>query len=282
MRCIFCKSPTAGCWSVEHIMPESLGNTEHVLPPEWVCDDCNNYIARKVEAPFLDSLYGRNSRFNMRVRNKRGRVPPITGLHPQSGSKVEVRVDENDGLVVCAAPGEDGARFVDSVTQNRRGTLYIPAVESPSKDYNTSRFIGKVALEVLAHGFMHVPDWNEQVVDKTELDELRNYVRRGRPGFVWPVHMRRIYRPGILFTDESFSAHHVLHEWDILPIPAAVSSEGAEFYAVIAIFGIEYAINLGGPELDGFHQWLSANNNASYLYSKAGTRPPAGLSGFLP
>ncbi len=30
------------------------------------------------------------------------------------------------------------------------------------------------------------------------------YVRRGRPGFIWPVHIRRIYPPDFTFKDESF------------------------------------------------------------------------------
>ena len=39
-----------------------------------------------------------------------------------------------------------------------------------------------------------------------------------------------------------------------------------EFYAIIAILGVEYAINLGGPELDGYLQWLKDNGEQSYLY----------------
>jgi hypothetical protein len=39
-----------------------------------------------------------------------------------------------------------------------------------------------------------------------------------------------------------------------------------EHYAVIAFFGVEYTINLGGPELDGYVAWLQKNNNRSPLY----------------
>lgn len=235
-----------------------------------MCDNCNNYLARKVEAPFLNSWYGRNSRFEMRVPSKRGKVPPATGLHAQSRSKVDLYVDEGGSFGICSAPGENETRFVESVATNTHGTLYIPAAEFPPQNYESARFIGKVALEVLAYRFMDVPGWNEEVVDKTELDELRDYVRKGRPGFVWPVHMRRIYPPDFLFVDGTFPSHEVLHEWDILPIPTTSGSQGAEYYAVIAIFGVEYAINLGGPELDGFHQWLKDNHNASFLYTKKG------------
>ena len=107
---------------------------------------------------------------------------------------------------------------------------------------------------------MKVPGWNDEVVDKPELDELRRYVRLGTPRTIWPVHVRRIYEGDFLFTDPKYGEHQVLHEWDILHTAAG------EFYVVMAIFGIEYVINLGGPELDGFHDWLKEHNDQSPLY----------------
>ena len=74
MRCIFCKSVSDTSISIAHIFSESNGNTEHVPPRGWDCDACNNYFVREVEKSFLDSDYGRHSRFEMTVENKRGRV----------------------------------------------------------------------------------------------------------------------------------------------------------------------------------------------------------------
>jgi len=37
-------------------------------------------------------------------------------------------------------------------------------------------------------------------------------------------------------------------------------------YFVVALFGIQYSINLGGPEIEGFQQWLIDNNHQSPLY----------------
>ena len=69
MRCIFCQSVSDQSRSKEHIIPESLGNTEHILPPGWVCDGCNNYLSLKVEKPFLASLHLTECRFKMAVPN---------------------------------------------------------------------------------------------------------------------------------------------------------------------------------------------------------------------
>jgi hypothetical protein len=261
MRCIFCKANTDISRSVEHIIPESLGNLEHVLPAGWVCDACNNYFSRKVEKPFIESLYGRYSRFWMRVPSKKGSVPTAIGLHLQSQSKVELFYAADGALSVGVAKGEDSARWVACEKQRKTGTLFIPSPELPDADRTTSRFIGKVALGVLAYRCMEISGSNDEIVDKPELDELRRYVRTGVPKTVWPVHVRRIYSPDCSFENAEYGKHQVLHEWRILCTP------DSEFYVVIAIFGVEYAINLGGPELDGFSDWLKANNDQSPLYN---------------
>ena len=99
------------------------------------------------------------------------------------------------------------------------------------------------------------------------MNELRNYIRIGNPKLVWAVHIRRIYSQEKDFVDNDGASYQVLHEWDMLPIPA--DNESAEYYAVIAILGVEYTINLGGSELDGYLDWLERNDGKSYLYTKS-------------
>jgi hypothetical protein len=50
-----------------------------------------------------------------------------------------------------------------------------------------------------------------------------------------------------------------LHEFDLL------YTEYKELYAVICIFGTEYTINMGGPELEGYELWLKKNDYVSPL-----------------
>ena len=45
MQCIFCHTDSSTSISVEHIIPESLGNKHHFLPKGYVCDECNHYFA---------------------------------------------------------------------------------------------------------------------------------------------------------------------------------------------------------------------------------------------
>jgi hypothetical protein len=262
VNCIFCKNISSNSTSVEHVIPESLGNIEHVLPQGWVCDNCNNYFAREIEKPFLDSLYGRISRFEMHVPNKKNRIPSAPGYHMQSRTRIEMFYHpEDDQLSVGAAEGEDETRWITSIKNKEPGTLCVLASNTPENDYVIARFIGKVALETLAYRCLDIAEWNDEIVNKFELDKLRKYVRLGNPKLIWPVHIRRIYSQEQKFTDFQYGSYQILHEWDIL------CTHQGEFFAIIAIFGIEYAINLGGPELEGYINWLNENNNKSPLCS---------------
>lgn len=247
-------------------MPASLGNQDHVLPPGWVCDACNNYLSREVEAPFLNSEYGRRARFEMGLRTKRGRIPVIEGVYLEGGCPVSLMYDGEDALMVFATRDEDQRQFGEALSSATRGSLVLPTSGDPPAGPLTSRFIAKIAVEVFALWGIGLSGWNEELVDKTELDEIRNYVRRGTYGFTWPVHMRRLYAADHQFSDAQDPEFQVLHEWNILFLPEVPGSNTGEYYAVIAVLGMEFAINLGGPELDGYLKWLAENGSRSFLY----------------
>jgi hypothetical protein len=265
MRCIFCKTISNTCTSVEHVLPESFGNKEHVLPAGWVCHSCNNYFAIKVEQPFLESQFGRSIRHFMGVPSKKGRIPSTFGTYPLARCRIELFYDEQGMLCVSAAEGASEPDFIRSLQSNATGRFYIPDPVLPDSSYATSRFVAKLGLEILALRCADVPTWNDDVVDKAELDELRNYARRGNPAVIWPVSIRQIYPRDFIFPADSESgSHQILHEWTILATPTTAP----EIYAVIAIFGVEFVINLGGPNLDGWNRWLSENERGSPLYPK--------------
>ena len=258
MRCIFCKSDSDQSRSVEHILPESLGNTEHVLPRGWVCDSCNNYISREIERPFLESPYMRSMRFRMRIPSKKRIVPPAIGIDAGSRCAVEMRWSLEDGLSMNALKGSEESLWISRLLSADSGRMYFPAPAMLDEGICTSRFIAKVGLEVLASRVVEVPDSNAELVNNAQLDELRRYVRLGVPRTIWPIGIRKIYHHNRLFFDGD-TAFELLNEWTILVTGTM------EHYAVIAIFGVEYVINLGGPELSGYQHWLQNNNGRSPL-----------------
>jgi hypothetical protein len=58
--------------------------------------------------------------------------------------------------------------------------LLIPVPNHPD-EYTFSRFLGNVALEVAADRVLEVEGGLDEIIDKVELDDLRNYVRYGNP-----------------------------------------------------------------------------------------------------
>ncbi|MEG5037227.1 HNH endonuclease [Microcoleus sp. AT3-D2] len=265
MRCIFCKSDSSKSKSVEHIIPESLGNTTKVLPKGIVCDTCNNYFARKVEQPFLEAPALKALRFHQVVPNKRQRVPPLAGIFSSEFSVTAYRYSETPLLGLVDMPPE----AIKVLFEKNGGEIIFSGHDEPPPDRIVSRFLAKVALELMGLGILEackeIDDLNasdgiDYLVNEAQLDLLRNHARRGdTPN--WPYNSRRIYKPNEKWIDEFGSDVQIVHESDIL------QTSWGEWFCVLAIFGLELVINCGGPEIEGYHRWLSENNGDSPLYS---------------
>jgi hypothetical protein len=255
MNCIFCKQESDKSKSIEHILPESLGNKKHFLKKGIVCDSCNNYFATKIEKIILEKPYFKNVRYRNSIRTKRGRLVPDKALFPyKSGGWINLWLDEK-GFILDSKD----THIVNQIKNRIFNKLIIPAIPEPEKnDSDISRFLAKIGLEFLIYKIPNDNDWINEILNKKELDPLRNYARYGNGQF-WPYHQRRIYSEEAIFID---IVHHpepyeILHEFDLL------YTEELEMYFVMTIMGIEFSINLGGREMDGYFKWLENNNNIS-------------------
>jgi hypothetical protein len=255
MHCLFCKKESTGSRSQEHIIPESLGNTRHVLPVGLVCDSCNNYFSREVEKPFLESAAITVLRFHQAIPSKRGRVPSVQGvLVPRF--PVMCWKEPKDSVLAHVALEEDGLKHLLSYDTGR---IILPAEGIPPRDRVVSRFLAKAGLEALASRLVKYPEGLEYLVTEPQLDPVRDHARRGTlPD--WPYHVRRIYDANRTTPDERGSMVQVVHEFDIL------QTDSSEYYFILAIFGLEFALNLGGPEVDGYLAWLNCHEGSSPLY----------------
>ena len=70
--CIYCRGRSDGTVGREHVMPEALGNPDWTLPVGAVRDECNNWLRRKVDAPFVNSGIGA-MRSMLGIPGKKGR-----------------------------------------------------------------------------------------------------------------------------------------------------------------------------------------------------------------
>jgi hypothetical protein len=241
--------------SEEHIIPHSLGNRLHTLRPGIVCDACNNYFSREVERPFLESTEIQRLRFHQGLENRRGRIPPIPGvILPDVPVTVSRDFKTGDTSVDVAA------NAYERIAGMSHGKLFLPISGVPPARPVISRFLAKVAIEAMAQEISSSPENLDYLCYEPQLDPIRDHARRGRYAF-WPIHSRRIYDADSRIIVAGNDVGQILHEFDFLV------TEASEWYLVLAIFGLELTINLGGPEIDGYVRWLAENGDASPLYA---------------
>jgi hypothetical protein len=254
MNCIFCRQGRS-FKTVEHIIPESLGNVDHVLPKGVVCDACNNYFAVKVEKLLLEKPYFINLRQRNLIRSKKGRLVPdkILFPHPKAGW-VETWIDEK-GFILRS----EDTDVISLIKEGKITSMIIPTV--PVLDYPDSilsRFLAKAALELVAYYSFGGGTYDDEFISQNNLDALRQYARYGI-GTFWPYHQRRIYTEEDRFMniDIQPEPYEILHEMDFL----MTSLE--HIYLILVIMGVEYVIRLNIPEIESYQQWLTANNDRS-------------------
>lgn len=275
MRCLFCKQDSSNAKSVEHIVPESLGNKHLILPKGYICDKCNNYFARKIEKPFLEELNMRTLRFAECVPNKKGKIPAINGLLNSVPVKIHKELFGED-VVVGVEISPDLIGNLINETKNGEGWMLMSAFNKNDLLYSnhiTSRFIAKIALEALANEVKDIDGGLDDLIDNPQFDPIRNYVRLGNTQN-WPCNIRRIYDPEkeIQNPNEENDPVQIVCEYKFL-FPNLTHGDlesnsmlQSEIYFIISLWGIEYAINMGGPVIDGYEKWLNDHNGISPLY----------------
>jgi len=266
MKCIFCKNDSSNSKSVEHIIPESLGNKNQTLSKGVVCDFCNHYFGNKIEKTVLEMPYFKSLRARIMIENKKGKILPILGF-TKNKDNVEIRFSQ-DKINAIEVIYQDQKTLETLVKYNE---IYVPLIpEPPKSDLFVSKFIGKIAIEALAKRVSKIEGWQVDFIDNDSLDELRNFVRYGKGYSIWPYYIRRIYdERQIKYDEKSNKILEKLNEYDFLiPDNTIVNGEDHQIdnlYFVMAIMGVEYTINLTNAGLNRYIKWLTDNQNKSIL-----------------
>jgi hypothetical protein len=279
MNCIFCHKTSNSSKSVEHIVPESLGNKHTVLWKGAVCDNCNNYFATKIEKELLNQSYFISLRHRNIIKTKKNRTVPQKVLLPIKGKMTNAWFEYDGMRGNIYLNSKEG---IESILME--GRIIEPIIIEPeSNNYILSRFLAKCAYEYLVFrvGEKNFIAFSEYIKEDEQFAILRQYARYGEGCKFWPYYQRRIYGEGDMFCGlEENKIYETLNEMDFLSIELerklvnGVEAVVLELYYVLVIMGIEYVVHLAAPEIDGYELWLKKNNNISPIEKYGEKRIP--------
>jgi hypothetical protein len=109
--CLVCRRGDGGFLSEEHPMPESMGNTEVVLPNGVVCDRCNGGPLSDLDKELCDFFPVKMRRTMLGINSKAGKVPV---------TRFATGALRNDGLT----PDGQAALFFQINSAKDETTLY--------------------------------------------------------------------------------------------------------------------------------------------------------------
>ncbi len=142
-RCLFCLRSDGGFVAREHIIPESLGNTELVLPPGVVCDRCNNGVLSDLDQTLCEFFPVKMRRTILGVSSKSGLVPStrfMTGtLANRGGGRLQIEVNRASDTKTFRETSRDGDT-VNLSLETKGGAVLTP------------RYIARVSRALLKQG----------------------------------------------------------------------------------------------------------------------------------
>jgi hypothetical protein len=172
-----------------------------------------------------------------------------------SDPQIQPAQQEVEQLLAQKAKADEDIRNAEIFASNELGGIKGAEID----ERLMSRFLAKVAIEILAERLMQFEGWEEALIDDPQLDPLRRFARLGDKPGSWPFSRRRIYGEDDMQMGAD-GPHQVLHEYTLL------YTDARELYAVVCVFGEEFTINYGGPEIEGYMNWLKVHGERSPLY----------------
>jgi HNH endonuclease len=181
-ECLFCEAIAPS--SVEHIIPESLGNDDFILIDE-ICFSCNNHFA-KIEEFVLQKTDIAIWRALLGIRSKKGKLPSVDLSQPKKSKGVYPNHHPHHPNGVRFTAQEDGSCLLESTDDRIKSNLIyentfdIKFVMTPYLLHQFGRFLCKIGIEAICF------------VDPTRartsnFQAARVYARHGTMTDLWPI-----------------------------------------------------------------------------------------------
>ena len=265
MHCIFCHKDSSSSRSVEHIIPESLGNKSMFLPHGYVCDECNHYFAIKIEKEILSQPYFISLRSRTEIYSKKNKLVKQSIRFPDVSLNSDVQIQTSSGLTILL---KDECIY-NKIESGEIKTIEIPYIQEPEyPNKEMSRFLSKCAYEYFLYN-MGRDKYDlcvQELLGKENdaLKSLREYARFGK-GDYWQYSQRRINSEGgIVYRNDNYC--EVLYEVGFFIKEHNFISKDiieSEIYFVMIIAGIEYAICISDQNISEYLKWIAKNENIS-------------------
>lgn len=234
-KCIFCLAENNGFNTVEHIVPESLGNTEDILE-NTVCDKCQNYFGREIENYVLRKTPFGFWRTLSGTLSKKGKMPFFDGTqNKRTSEKLNDYHEYSDkGLTIYSGDNESiiavevqDAKIKEEILTGKKQNIKI--VMTPKMLIYMGRFLGKIALEYWCKEF------NEDVFN-LRFNEIRKYIRYGTVKKMWPIFQGHLKENLLLYSKEKDIGKRTLYAYRFFEIDGQVLfcfDIGLERYSII-------------------------------------------------
>ena len=142
--CLFCRGSDGGFSTREHIFPESIGNTEMILPAGVVCDQCNNGSLSELDQAICDFLPVTIRRTMLGIRSKAGKIP-VARFSEGTIERVPTLGDAEPTLAFRSAGTRGLLRESESLPDGRVALTW----RSTGGRRMTSRYASKLSRAVL-------------------------------------------------------------------------------------------------------------------------------------
>jgi hypothetical protein len=245
-------------------MPESIGSKKRLLPRGVVCDKCNNYFARKVEQPILNHPWMRNIRAWEQIPNKKGTYQSMVGYIAGTEVAVNMRRSPSGGIQLDTEKRNDQKMLQRAISDNfERPLIFTIEDELPKREM--SRFLCKMAYETFAELFCKSLQGTSHLINEPFLNNIRRYARYGDNFKEWPFSQRRI------FPHDTLMQHPTTNEWVHAGFGCGLfMNKRRETLFGFIFYGVEFVVNIGGPSVAGYHEWLNDHAGISPMVERLG------------
>lgn len=182
MLCLFCESE--GPFTVEHVIPESLGNDDLILVDQ-VCMGCNSHFS-KIEEFVLQKTPLAFWRAFLGIKTKKGKLPAVNLSQPNRAKgrlpSTHLAHDNKVGFTAHVDGSTsieiDDPKIIREILDDKRTDIRF--VMTPKLLFTLGRFLCKIGVELLC-----VSDQN--VARSERFEGARQFARYGNPGSLWPI-----------------------------------------------------------------------------------------------